>query len=187
MVSRGLGLLEGGFTRPPPCYPSAVSFGVPTGTVDMLVVTFSAECELVGSSSDDDWILLEVRLDGEPMPAGSPGKVPYETQTRFCSGGSVGMHSARFCRRVGGGSYTVEAVARLVNNTEVANLTAGHAYWTLLLQVRGFRPARQRRREDESTAAPEGHGSAAPCTHLSRMRPPQPRVLSPPVRPLPGG
>jgi hypothetical protein len=108
---------------------ASVGFTVPVGTLDTFVVTFSGECRLF-NSSNDDWVEVEVRLDGVPMQPNDAG-----SSMAFCSANSWAMHSATFCRRVGSGSHTVQVFWRLRDFAPLGSLQGWLDDWTLLLLV----------------------------------------------------
>src|SRR5262245_1592674 len=111
---------EGGFVALP---GATVSFTVPAGTLDTFVVTFSGECRLSGASPDD-WVEVEVRLDGVALP---PGGSP--SPMAFCSADSWAMHSATFCQRVGEGPHTVQVFWKLVDSAPDGTLSGWLDDW----------------------------------------------------------
>jgi hypothetical protein len=109
---------------------AAVSYSVPASTFDTFVVTFSGECRLYGASPDD-WVEIEVRLDGVALQ-------PWATSTpmAFCSGDNWDTHSATFVSgRIGGGSHTVTVHWKLVDSAPDGTLSGWLDDWTLLLMV----------------------------------------------------
>ncbi|MDD5434299.1 MAG: hypothetical protein PH343_02595 [Nitrospira sp.] len=110
---------------------ATLTYTVPAGTTDLLLVTFSGECRLSNGTSSDDWVQLEVRLNGVPMQPSDP-----ISPMAFCSTDSWNMHSATFARRVPAGVYTLKVFWKLVDFAPLApDLHGWLDDWTLMLQV----------------------------------------------------
>lgn len=118
---------EGPFTVVP---GSAVSFSVPAGQQDTVLVTFSAEAQLRGSSELFDWIEIEIRLDGVPMEPFDLG-----TPTALQGGPTYVSASLQRCQRVGEGNHVVSAHVMLTDNGADEVLTGWVDDWLLSVEV----------------------------------------------------
>ncbi|MFQ5456598.1 MAG: hypothetical protein ACE5EA_10440 [Nitrospirota bacterium] len=103
---------------------AVIAFNVPRGK-DTFIVTFSGECRLT-NASPNDWVEVEVRLDGVPMKPSSPGN-----PMAFCSDDNWEMHSATFAKRVPAGSHTIQVFWKLVDLAPFAVLSGWLDDWTL--------------------------------------------------------
>ncbi|MGH3506613.1 MAG: hypothetical protein ACRDO2_05345 [Nocardioidaceae bacterium] len=86
----------------------------PVRGADTLSVTFSAETQLRGNASNDqfDWAELEVLLDGVPLqPAGPPG-----SPMAITGSSTYAMNAAQFCGKIREGQHTIRVVSRIVDN-----------------------------------------------------------------------
>jgi len=108
---------------------ASVPFAGPVSASDTIVVTFSGECRLLNASSND-WVEIEVLLDGVPIPpTGGPSPMA------FCSDGNWSMHSVTVCRPVGPGNHVVSVRWKLVDSTPAAALQGWLDDWTLMVTV----------------------------------------------------
>lgn len=93
---------------------AALALNGPFFGADTLSVTFSAETQLRGNASNDqfDWAELEVLLDGVPMqpvgPAGSPMAITGAS--------TYAMNAAQFCGKIREGQHTIRVISRIVDN-----------------------------------------------------------------------
>jgi hypothetical protein len=97
-------------------FPVPVAFWVkgPKHGKDTLNVTFSAETQLLGSSSNpnNNWMELEVLVDGVPIqPYGSAGD-----PLALTGAPQYNSNAAQFCTKIGKGKHKVTVVTRLVDN-----------------------------------------------------------------------
>jgi hypothetical protein len=120
-----------------PLEGAVAGFTVPTGTTDVFVVTFSAECSFFGDAlpaSPNDYIKLQVRQNDLPMPP-----IQSPDPTVFCSGGGgPAMHSATFCQELGAGTHHFRVYWEVVDSTGMPgakNLTGVLNNWTLTVLV----------------------------------------------------
>jgi hypothetical protein len=108
--------------RNPSTFGEGADFNVPVSfTVkgpkkgkDTLNVTFSAETQLLGSTSNpnNNWMELEVRVDGVPIqPFGSAGD-----PLALTGAPQYNSNAAQFCTKIGKGKHKVTVVTRLVDN-----------------------------------------------------------------------
>jgi hypothetical protein len=90
---------------------AAVSVAGPRAGADTLVVTFSGETQLTGSTGNQDWIGLEVHVDGVPIrPFTAAGDV-----MALSGSPTWNMHSATFCTKIGPGTHRVQAFTNLAD------------------------------------------------------------------------
>ncbi|WP_372729568.1 hypothetical protein [Nocardioides sp.] len=77
---------------------------------DTLLITFSAEAQLGGSTDDlSDWMGLEVHLDGTPIqPYTAVGDV-----VAFTSQPDYNAHSLQFCTKIGRGKHKLQVFTNL--------------------------------------------------------------------------
>ena len=93
---------------------AALALNGPFFGADTLSVTFSAETQLRGNASNDqfDWAELEVLLDGVPMqpvgPVGSPMAITGSS--------TYAMNAAQFCGKIREGQHSIRVVSRIVDN-----------------------------------------------------------------------
>ena len=86
-----------------------VNFKGPKRGTDAFLVTFSAETQLNGSSTNADWMGIETHLDGTPIqPYTAAGDVYAFTSTDLWQ-----SNSAQFCVRVGKGKHQLRVFANL--------------------------------------------------------------------------
>lgn len=104
----------------------------PAKGADTLNVTFSAESQLRGVTTDHfDWVQLEVLLDGRPMqPAG-----PADSPMALTGSPDYAMTTAQFCGRIGGGRHSLRAKLTLVDNGTNDTLVAWIDDWVLKAEV----------------------------------------------------
>lgn len=99
---------------------------------DLISVSFTAECRLIGNALPPagaaNWVELRVQISRSPAATGFPTFMqPYDTTSpmAFCSDNEYAMHAANFAARVSGGStgatYTVQVQYKV---TGAAGLTA---------------------------------------------------------------
>lgn len=90
---------------------AAVSIDGPARGTDTLVVTVSGETRLSGSTGTQDWIGLEVKVDGVNIkPFTAAGDV-----MAFSGSPTWNLHSATFCAKVGPGTHSVRAFTNLAD------------------------------------------------------------------------
>jgi hypothetical protein len=101
--------------------------GVPTSD---FVVTFTGVCRLFGASADD-WIAIQLTLDGiVPLK-------PTEGIAPFCSDDNYSSHSVTaFETDVLPGDHTVEVRWRIIDSAPGGDLLAEVGPWSLLVLVR---------------------------------------------------
>ncbi len=90
---------------------TALKIGGPRAGRDTLVITFSGETQLTGSTGTQDWQGLEIHVDGVPInPYTASGDV-------MALNGSPtwDLHSGTFCTKIGPGTHTVEAFTNLAD------------------------------------------------------------------------
>ncbi len=86
-----------------------VTFKGPNRGTDAFLVTFSAESQLNGGSTNADWMGIETHLDGTPIqPYTAIGDVYAFTSTDLWQ-----SNSAQFCVRVGKGKHRLQVYANL--------------------------------------------------------------------------
>jgi hypothetical protein len=91
---------------------AAVAIAGPASGTDTLVVTFSAETQLTGSTTNQDWMGLEVQVDGVPIrPFTAVGDV-----MALSGSPTWNEHSATFCTKIRPGNHSVRAFTNLVDN-----------------------------------------------------------------------
>jgi hypothetical protein len=91
---------------------AALSIAGPARGTDTLVVTFSGETQLTGSTGTEDWMGIEVHVDGVPIkPFTAIGDV-----MALSGSPTWNMHSATFCTKIGPGTHRVRAFTNLVDN-----------------------------------------------------------------------
>jgi len=111
---------------------ASASWFVPAFDSDLLNVTFSAECRLIGNplppAGASNWVETRVMISRVPAAAGFPTFMqPYDTLSpmAFCSANDWAMHAAQFAARVAGGAtgatYTAQVQYRV---TGALGLTA---------------------------------------------------------------
>jgi hypothetical protein len=111
---------------------ASASWFVPALDSDLLNVTFSAECRLIGNALPPagaaNWVEMRVMISRVPAAAGFPTFMqPYDTTSpmAFCSADDWAMHAAQFAARVAGGTtgatYTAQVQYRV---SGAAGLTA---------------------------------------------------------------
>jgi len=89
---------------------AAASWFVPANDSDLLNVSFTGECRLIGNTpypGAANWVELRVMLTRVPAAAGFPTFMqPYDTGSAmaFCSADNWAMHAANFAARVAGGT-----------------------------------------------------------------------------------
>ena len=89
-----------------------LSIAGPARGTDTLVVTFSGETQLTGSTGTQDWMGIEVHVDGVPIrPFTAFGDV-----MALSGSPTWNMHSATFCAKIGPGDHRVRAFTNLVDN-----------------------------------------------------------------------
>lgn len=90
---------------------AAVSIAGPARGTDTLVVTVSGETRLTGSTGTQDWMGLEVKVDGVNIkPFTAAGDV------MAISGSSTwNLNSATFCAKIGPGTHRVRAFTNLAD------------------------------------------------------------------------
>ena len=114
-----------GFTALP---GASVTYTVPAGTTDTLVVTFNAECRLTSPTPPGDWIEVEVRLNGTPM---RPDDI-----MAFCADDDWEENMATWVSgRIKGGAHTVAVFWKMTDNLPDDVLSAWFGDWTLTLWV----------------------------------------------------
>lgn len=107
---------------------SAVVAG-PARGVDTYLVTFSAETQVRGGD-DDDWMGLEVHVDGTPIdPYTASGDV-----LAFSGEPSWNSNSMQFCVKLGKGPHTVEAKTNLSDFQSDSSLAGWLDDYTLSVQ-----------------------------------------------------
>ncbi len=81
---------------------------------DTLLITFSAEAQLGGSTDDlSDWMGLEVHLDGNPIqPYTAAGDV-----VAFTSQPDYNAHSLQFCTKITRGKHKLQVFTNLFDST----------------------------------------------------------------------
>lgn len=85
---------------------------VPAGG-DTVVITFSAECELLPSANDgDDWVEIDIR-DGATSIVGNG-------DTSFCGGQDYNQNSIQTVRRLTQGNHTIKVFFRTTNAAKEA-------------------------------------------------------------------
>ena len=90
---------------------AAVSIEGPARGTDTLVVTVSGETRLTGSTGTQDWIGLEVKVDGVNIqPFTAAGDV-----MAFSGSPTWNMHAATFCAKIGPGTHRVRAFTNLAD------------------------------------------------------------------------
>jgi hypothetical protein len=95
---------------------------------DLVVVDFSGECRLFGAVSDD-WVLVEVHLDGVPLEPHTPD--PGDTLA-FCGDDNWNSHSIKFAGEVKEkGAHTVEVFWKLIDSSPEGELRGWLDDWTL--------------------------------------------------------
>jgi len=90
---------------------AAVAIAGPARGTDTLVVTVSGETRLTGSTGTQDWIGLEVKVDGVNIkPFTAAGDV------MAISGSSTwNLNSATFCTKIGPGTHRVRAFTNIAD------------------------------------------------------------------------
>jgi len=90
---------------------ATASWFVPANDSDLLNVSFTAECRLIGNpappSGAANWVELRVMLSRTPAASGFPTFMqPNDTTSpmAFCSADNYAMHAANFAARVSGGT-----------------------------------------------------------------------------------
>lgn len=84
---------------------AGVSIGGPSTGTDTLVITFSAETQLQGTTENNDWLGLRVLVDGNPIePYDASGSVLAITGSP-----TFDAHSVTFCTKIGAGNHSVQA------------------------------------------------------------------------------
>ena len=81
---------------------------VPAGTQDTVVVTFSAECELLPSANDGNHSVEVVIRDGATTIFGNG-------DSSFCGGQDYNQNSLQVVRRLAAGSHTIRVYFRTTN------------------------------------------------------------------------
>jgi len=90
---------------------AAVAIAGPARGTDTLVVTVSGETRLTGSTGTQDWIGLEVKVDGVNIkPFTAAGDV-----MAFSGSPTWNLHSATFCAKIGPGTHSVRAFTNLAD------------------------------------------------------------------------
>ena len=90
---------------------AGVAISGPSRGTDTLVVTVSGETRLSGSTGTQDWIGLEVKVDGVNIkPFTAAGDV-----MAFSGSPTWNLHSATFCAKVGPGTHSVRAFTNLAD------------------------------------------------------------------------
>jgi hypothetical protein len=111
---------------------AATSWFVAANDSDLLNVSFTGECRLIGNAVPPagaaNWVELRVMISRVPALAGFPTFMqPYDVGSpmAFCSANDYAMHAANFAARVAGGTtgatYTAQVQYRV---TGAAGLTA---------------------------------------------------------------
>ena len=111
---------------------AAASWFVPANDSDLLNVSFTGECRLIGNvlppAGAANWVEVRVMLTRVPAAAGFPAFMqPYDVGSpmAFCSANEWAMHAANFAARVSGGltgaTYTAQVQYKV---TGAAGLTA---------------------------------------------------------------
>lgn len=91
---------------------AARTFTVPTGG-DTVVITFSAECELLPSDNDgNDWVGVQIRDNNTVIGGGPDGS--------FCGSQAYGQHSIQVVRRLAPGNHTIRVYWQTTNATKEA-------------------------------------------------------------------
>jgi hypothetical protein len=86
---------------------------VPAGTQDTVVVTFSAECELLPSANDgNDWVAVDIRDNGVSIVGNG--------DTSFCGGEDYNQNSIQAVRRLGAGNHTISVFFKTTKATKEA-------------------------------------------------------------------
>ncbi len=111
IVNRPFTFSETGVNAEDQAIPGAkLALNGPKRGRDTLLVTFSGESDLDGGD-DQDWMGIEVHLDGVPIqPFSNPH--PYA----FTGESSWNSHSAQFCVRVGPGKHRLQAFTNLYDS-----------------------------------------------------------------------
>lgn len=90
---------------------AAVAVAGPASGTDIVTVTFSAETQLRGSTGTQDWMGLEVHLDGVPIqPFTAVGDV-----MALSGSPTWNAHGATFCAKIGPGLHRIKAVTNLAD------------------------------------------------------------------------
>jgi len=90
---------------------AALAIAGPAAGTDTLVVTVSGETRLTGSTGTQDWIGLEVKVDGVNIkPFTAAGDV-----MAFSGSPTWNLHAATFCAKVGPGAHRVQAFTNLAD------------------------------------------------------------------------
>jgi hypothetical protein len=90
---------------------AALAIAGPAAGTDTLVVTMSGETRLTGSTGTQDWIGLEVKVDGVNIkPFTAVGDV-----MAFSGSPTWNLHSATFCAKIGPGAHRVQAFTNLAD------------------------------------------------------------------------
>ena len=88
------------------------TFSVPAGG-DTVVITFSAECELLPSDNDgNDWVGVQIRDNSTVIGGGTDGS--------FCGSQAYGQHSMQVVRRLAPGTHTIRVYWQTTNATKEA-------------------------------------------------------------------
>ncbi|HEX8650564.1 MAG TPA: hypothetical protein VF708_06965 [Pyrinomonadaceae bacterium] len=91
---------------------AARTFTVPTGG-DTVVITFSAECELLPSDNDgNDWVGVQIRDNSTVIGGGPDGS--------FCGSQAYGQHSMQIVRRLAAGTHTIKVYWQTTDATKEA-------------------------------------------------------------------
>jgi hypothetical protein len=89
------------------------TINIPAGG-DTIIATFTAECALLGNTSEANWVAVQIHDNGVAMMPNGP--IPTQA---FCSDGSFGTYQLRTAKRLTAGSHTISVVWRIVkNNTD---------------------------------------------------------------------
>lgn len=115
----------------PSTFGEGAAFDVPGGKVtvkgpkkgtDTLLITFSGEANLFGSTDADeryDWMGIEVHVDGVPIqPYTASGDV-----YAFTGPGGYFSNAAQFCTKIGKGKHDVQVKLNLVDQSNADSLT----------------------------------------------------------------
>lgn len=98
---------------------------VPAGgdNADTVLITFSAECELLPSANDgNDWVEVDIR-NGNTSLLGANG------DAAFCGGQDYNLNSIQVIKRLSPGNHTIRVLFKTTNATKEAWLDD----WTLTI------------------------------------------------------
>jgi hypothetical protein len=91
---------------------AGLNIGGPASGSDTLVITFSGETQLTGSTGTQDWVGLQVLVDGAPVEPHTPaGDVMALTGEPTWN-----LNSGTFCTKVGPGNHNVQVQVNTADN-----------------------------------------------------------------------